>query len=188
MLAKIWITRARWLSVALFVTSAFVAGCGRSARQSSAPVLGPDSVLNRLNTVGATMGGSRRDFVNRHGSPLRIRGTTSPNRHGAGTDSVFTLEYEQLRATILQSGFDRREFLVSVESENPNVALPGGLKIGTAVSRTVVERLGTPSSRAAAADTTFIRYEVPVPERNGLVTLVLVRDILRRVRWDPYVD
>ncbi len=146
-----------------------------------------DSLRNALSVVGAGIGDSRRSIIARFGAPLRTAASTASNQQGYGTDSLFAVHFESLRVNILQSGYDRREFITDVDLTGNALTLPGGLLIGQTDTTSVVSRLGIPDYRTATGDTLSWQYEVPVPERNGLVSLHFVRGLLRRVLWLPYV-
>jgi hypothetical protein len=135
-----------------------------------------------------TFGTTRESIVGRLGAPNRTTAEAEPNRHDASvTDTIRTLYYDELTFTFLEAGGNGREFLLEVDASGDRPGIPG-LAIGRSTRREIVAALGEPQRVDTLADTLALAYATPGEGAEDMVALLTVSDVLRRVRWAPYVD
>lgn len=162
----------------------------------SDPVLAPsggagdgDAAVGELYDAGLLFGQTREAVSRRLGRPDSSSVTPSPNRHDTtATDTVRYLRYGRLAYIFLQPAGAQHEFLLEVESAAPGRPDLRPLAIGRSTAAAVRARLGEAGRTDTAADTLAFWYTKPGESADDMVGLFLVRDTLRLVRWQPYVD
>jgi hypothetical protein len=174
-----------------------LAGCAAGGPESvtdgaPAPVVPaaptPEPSVTSVYAAGMTFGTTRDSVQRRLGPPRRTTAEAEPNRHDASvTDTIHTLFYDDLTFTFLEAGGSRREFLLEVDASGGRPAIPG-FAIGRSTRGEIVAALGEPQRVDTIADTLALAYATPGPGAEDFVALLTVRDVLRRVRWAPYVD
>lgn len=171
--------------------AALLAGCASGARSAAdagpEPAPPPASVTS-VYAAGLTFGATSDSVVRRLGPPRRLMVEPEPNRHDASvTDTIRTVHYDDLTFTFLEAGGSGREFLVEVDAIGARPPLPG-LAIGRSTRSEIVAALGEPQRVDTIADTLGLVYATPGEGAEDMVALLTVADVLRRVRWAPYVD
>lgn len=172
--------------------AALLVGCATGGvRPAADPVpepATPAASVTSIYSAGMTFGATRDGVVRRLGTPGRITAEPEPNRHDASlTDTIRTLYYDDLTFTFLEAGGSGREFLVEVDAIGARPPLPG-LAIGRSTHGEIVAALGEPQRLDTIADTLALAYATPGEGAEDVVALLTVADVLRRVRWAPYVD
>jgi hypothetical protein len=156
--------------------------------RAEAPRAGGDAVT-RIYEAGLAFGATRRDVVRRLGRPDSAHTAPSPNRHDTtATDTVRYLRYRGLAYIFLQPAAAAHEFLLEVESTAPGRPDLGPLSIGRSTPADVRALLGEAGRTDTVADTLALWYTRPGESADDMVGLFHVRDTLRLVRWQPYVD
>ena len=171
---------------------ALLAGCsagGQERAVEDAPVPAEsEASVATVYAAGLTFGTTRDSVTGRLGAPDRSTAEPEPNRHDASvTDTIRTLRYDDLAFTFLEAGGSGREFLVEVDATGRRPPLPG-LAIGRSTRSDIVAALGEPQRVDTITDTLALAYATPGEGAENVVALLTVGDVLRRVRWAPYVD
>lgn len=155
---------------------------------AEAPARSGDAVTG-IYEAGLAFGATRRDVTRRLGRPDSAHTAPSPNRHDTtATDTVRYLQYRGLAYIFLQPAAAEHEFLLEVESTAPGRPDLGPILIGRSTPADVRARLGEAGRTDTAADTLALWYTRPGESADDMVGLFHVRDTLRLVRWQPYVD
>ena len=177
---------------ASLVVGALLAGCSaggpeRAAERAPVPAESEASVAT-VYAAGLTFGTTRDSVTGRLGAPHRSTVEPEPNRHDPSvTDTIRALRYDDLVFTFLEAGGSGSEFLVQVDATGSRPPLPG-LRIGRSTRSDIVAALGEPQRVDTMADTVALAYATPGEGAENVVALLTVGDLLRRVRWAPYVD
>lgn len=148
---------------------------------------GPEAVMalyDRIDMHGDTPAAVERSL----GEPVRVDRDTVANRHGYGIDTAIVVRHDHWRHEFLALGASDRVLLTGVESTDPSVSFPAGIRIGEITAEVARSRLGVPESQESVADTSVLRWRNPAMEADSYVELHVVRDTVRLVRWVPYVD
>lgn len=155
---------------------------------AEAPAISGDAVSG-IYEAGLAFGATRRDVTRRLGRPDSAHTAPSPNRHDTtATDTVRYLRYRGLAYIFLQPAAAAHEFLLEVESTEPGRPDLGTILIGRSTPAAVRARLGEADRTDTIADTLALWYTRPGESAADMVGLFHVRDTLRLVRWQPYVD
>lgn len=145
--------------------------------------------ITGIYEAGLAFGATRRDVTRQLGRPDSTHTAPSPNRHDTtATDTVRYLRYRGIAYIFLQPAGAAHEFLLEVESTAPGRPDLGPLRIGRSTPAEVRARLGEAGRTDTAADTLALWYARPGESADDMVGLFHVRDTLRLVRWQPYVD
>ena len=172
--------------------AAMLAGCSAGTTGGTdGGVLAPapsDASVTTVYAAGMSFGTTRDSIARRLGAPDRTSVEAEPNRHDASvTDTIRTFYYDDLTFTFLEAGGSGREFLLEVDASGSRPPLPG-LAIGRSTRGDIVTALGEPQRVDTIADTLALAYATPGEGAEDVVALLTVGDVLRRVRWAPYVD
>ena len=160
------------------------------------PVLAPSgtpgdssAAIAVLYDAGLSFGATRAALARRLGRADSMSTRPFPNRHDTtATDTVRYLGYGGLAYIFLQPAQARHEFLLQVESTLPGRPDIRPLRIGSSTAASVRGRLGAAGRTDTLADSVALWYTRPGEAADDMVGLYFLRDTLRLVRWQPYVD
>ncbi len=162
----------------------------------SEPVLAPSgppgdssAAIAGLYDAGLSYGATRPTVTRALGRADSVSTRPFPNRHDTtATDTVRYLGYGGLAYIFLQPARARHEFLLQAESTLPGRPDIRPLRIGSSTAASVRTLLGSAGRTDTLADSVALWYTRPGEAADDMVGLYFLRDTLRLVRWQPYVD
>ena len=177
------------LALAACRSDPVLAPSGAEAPSRAGAPSSASAAITGIYEAGLAFGAARRDVTRRLGRPDSAHTAPSPNRHDTtATDTVRYLRYRGIAYIFLQPAGAAHEFLLEVESTAPGRPDLGPLRIGRSTPAEVRARLGEAGRTDTVADTLALWYARPGESADDMVGLFHVRDTLRLVRWQPYVD
>jgi hypothetical protein len=153
-----------------------------------AAYIGSGDPFDSLHAWGMRWGSTRAEIVARLGPPQRRSAAAEKNRHADVMDTVHVLEYGGLMFEVRWSGSNDQDHLTAVNLTEDPGALPGGIRVGSTTRQGVAHILALRPERAIAGDSALDSYLLPSSESPEYVHFYFVRDTLRRIVWNPYVD
>lgn len=171
-------------------------GCRGSARPTPTPAplpvrssirVAPDTNVRRVFDFGRRHGSSRASLQLELGAPVRVTVEETPNRHGAGTDSIFRLDYGGIVFWVRRAS-SGPELLEHAELLDGRRLVGTDVVVGRTTTKQLRARLGAPRSREVRADTLMLTYRAPGDGVDEFLRFDLVKGVVRRIVWIFYVD
>jgi hypothetical protein len=137
---------------------------------------------------GRRHGTSRSALQRQLGAPVRVSSEPTPNRHGAGTDSLFRLDYGGIVFWVRRSAGDGPELLEHAELLDGRRLVGTKVVVGRTTAKQLRARLGGERHREVRGDTLMLTYRAPGDGVDEFVRFDLVKGVVRRVVWIFYVN
>jgi len=152
--------------------------------RSSMPVtmqgLPRDSILQLLDDYGRSFGDERATVISRLGTPTRV--TT---RLIKGIDTLFLLQYPTASLSVRVWTAEQVEELDEIRVWGPLPGLPPVISLGVTTRPQLLAMLGNPDYRSSEVlvDTIPLVYDLGDPDFTVLLTLYVVGDTVRVLKW-----
>jgi len=152
---------------------------------SENPVTSP--ALPRIFEAGRAFGKNRLEIQRNLGKPLAVAVREVANRHGPGTDSLFTFRFPRTEIVLLRVSHDGKEIVRTVTTWDPDRTFPGNLRMGRSSRQQIDVGLGRPDTVQQKGDTLQLGY-YSNGVVNDVVLLHMLQDTVRMIEWRFYVD
>jgi len=139
-----------------------------------------DSILQLLDDYGRSFGDERATVISRLGTPTRV--TT---RLIKGIDTLFLLQYPTASLSVRVWTAEQVEELDEIRVWGPLPGLPPVISLGVTTRPQLLAMLGNPDYRSSEVlvDTIPLVYDLGDPDFTVLLTLYVVGDTVRVLKW-----